>query len=551
MSRQQTGILGAPHLGEIMNSQPRSLGTKLLLFALAALAVTNTWPAPADAGQTCPVRKQEQAWLRVTSGAPANTQNWSGMVALRKVSGDGAGRTIEYFCGGTQIARNWIVTAAHCVITRAGAPVFSKGAGATWRDQRGRIIEIIPAREDLTAKDTTAPLRPLEIIVHENYVGEDEPAQRVPTGTALANDIALLRVPDNAHATMPVAAKAPADPEANGNLVYVAGYGLTRPDGRALQASDPSGNIVFAGSHKLLEASPPVVTPERCPTIPKSTLNPWGNYFRSPSLQICAGQAKVQPSGLGADSCSGDSGGPLVRPDGNNCPVLVGLVSYGGRCGTTGVYTRMSAHMEWIRRKVPGIAMSEITDDAGLLPLAPIVAALDGIESAARQTGSQSVRLSVALSTRRVTRAPDSRVEDEITVLSPDLGGELILIDIDGKTGKLTYLLPRGRVPAPPLLTQGVSYTFGKPSDPYGIRLTGTGRLVAIVSRDKTLATRLQVEKQAQGLRGFDALVADTKPEGMDSLQTIASEIIDTAVEQRGKPVPPRYSIGILPYAYE
>lgn len=534
-----------------MRSLPSGFGVRTLLIAVTVAAVSGLVLSSTASAQTCPVRKQEQAWLRVTGGAPASLANWRGMVALRAVSGEGPRKTISYFCGGTQISRNWILTAAHCLTTAEGKRAYSRDAGNIWKDRRGRVIEVVPAREDLRAVDAAVALRPQDIIIHEAYVGEDEPGQRVPGGTALKNDIALIRVPDNVHATMPVATRLTADPEANGNLAYVAGFGLTKPDAQPVFASDGAGNSIDAGSLTFLEASPPIVTPASCPTYPKSAFNSWGSYFRSPTHQICAGLSKTRPNVLGADSCRGDSGGPLVRPDGNNCPVLVGVVSYGGRCGTVGVYTRVSAHVDWIRRKAPGIALSEVTDAAGLLPLAPITAALDGIESAARQTRSQSVSLSVTLSIRRITRAPDNRIEDEIAVVSRDLSGELILIDIDGKTGKLTYLLPRGRVPSPPLLMQGVSYTFGKSSDPYGIRLTGTGRLVAIISRDKTLATRLQVEKQAQSLRGLDAVVEDIKPGGVDSIQTIASQIIDTAVENRDRAVAPTYGIGILPYAYD
>ena len=66
-----------------------------------------------------------------------------------------------------------------------------------------------------------------------------------------------------------------------------------------------------------------------------------------PEFMLCAGGA----SSVGRDTCKGDSGGPLVNDDGYQ----VGLISWGYGCGRPdypGVYAKVSAEVEWIKRTV-------------------------------------------------------------------------------------------------------------------------------------------------------------------------------------------------------
>lgn len=64
--------------------------------------------------------------------------------------------------------------------------------------------------------------------------------------------------------------------------------------------------------------------------------------------QMCAGYLDG-----GKDTCQGDSGGPIqVVTPGNICIFhIVGLTSFGKSCGganAPGVYTRVSAYLDWI-----------------------------------------------------------------------------------------------------------------------------------------------------------------------------------------------------------
>ena len=60
--------------------------------------------------------------------------------------------------------------------------------------------------------------------------------------------------------------------------------------------------------------------------------------------------------GGGKDSCQGDSGGPLFVPRSIGGWAQVGVVSFGIGCGTAthpGVYSRVSYYIDWIRARVP------------------------------------------------------------------------------------------------------------------------------------------------------------------------------------------------------
>lgn len=70
-----------------------------------------------------------------------------------------------------------------------------------------------------------------------------------------------------------------------------------------------------------------------------------------PTIMLCAGW----PQG-GHDACQGDSGGPLVQKQPlTDTSVLVGIVSFGKGCArqdSPGVYTRVSAYIDWIENRI-------------------------------------------------------------------------------------------------------------------------------------------------------------------------------------------------------
>lgn len=236
---------------------------------------------------------------QIIGGEEATPGQWPWMAAL--VFSSVSNAHLGHFCGGTLVAPEWVMTAAHC----------TQGLTAS-------RIDVVLGRHDLTSDDGER-IDVVEILVHPNY----DP-------NTLDSDIALLRL-EQPSAQQPIQI---ATPEIIGELV--------QPGSVATVIG--WGNTNIANPHypeTLQQAHLPVVERDIC-NSPSAY-----NGGVTPNM-LCAGYDEGYQ-----DSCKGDSGGPLMLPQTEDLAawVQIGIVSWGEGCAQVyryGVYTQLANFAAWV-----------------------------------------------------------------------------------------------------------------------------------------------------------------------------------------------------------
>ncbi|GGC93580.1 S1 family peptidase [Undibacterium terreum] len=216
---------------------------------------------------------------------PRNYAKWQAAIHLtnKKVS-DGL------VCGGSIIARGWILTAAHCFYDRSTKQRFPED-----------LLLVSYGSVALDGKRTFAHINKVHI---QNY------AYGLP-----ANDIALVQTDDDLGSDfMPLAEQQ--DQNLELGELGVVGWGET-------EKSFVSNILLYA----TMNAYPYTNCKQFYPEIPAGVL--------------CAGNK-------GTDTCHGDSGGPLYAIKNNNI-VQVGITIAGDGCGVKpGLYSSVRFYLKWI-----------------------------------------------------------------------------------------------------------------------------------------------------------------------------------------------------------
>lgn len=252
---------------------------KAALFGMIALGLVFTGTNSANASASAPPSP------RIVGGTTASINDYPAIVAVNTADGGN-------WCGGTLVAANKVLTAAHCVDGRSTS-FFSINGGS--------------------ANRTGGPNKSTVKSIWKN-----------PTfnSSTLANDFAILTL--NTSFSGPVAELAtnPSD-YAAGTTATVLGWGDTTGDGTY--------------QNKLRKVNVPTVSDASCTKA-------YGSGYEKDSM-VCAGVAKG-----GVDSCQADSGGPLVIGG-----RLAGIVSWGEGCaqpGKYGVYTRVTTFTDTIKAQI-------------------------------------------------------------------------------------------------------------------------------------------------------------------------------------------------------
>jgi trypsin len=116
------------------------------------------------------------------------------------------------------------------------------------------------------------------------------------------------------------------------------------------------------------------------------------------AVNLCAGYT----SG-GKDSCQGDSGGPIFELR-NGVPVQVGVVSFGDGCARpnrSGVYSRLSGGYDWIQKTMTKLNSGDLSGCGGSGNPAPVSAPIDS-----RPAGTSPTRKPVNTPTPKPVNSP-------------------------------------------------------------------------------------------------------------------------------------------------
>ncbi|KAH8380782.1 hypothetical protein KR200_010423, partial [Drosophila serrata] len=227
---------------------------------------------------------------RITNGKNAKENQFPYQVGLSFSSSDGG-----WWCGGSIIANNWVVTAAHCTSGASSATIYY---GATVR----------------TSPKFTHTVASKDFVQHANYIS-----------LTVRNDISLIKTPtvSFSSAVNKIALPAIASSYSTyvGRTAVASGWGLTSDSATAVAKDLQYTDLTVISNAECLKSFSSLIVTSRviCVATPNSV-----------------------------STCQGDSGGPLAL-DGT----LIGITSFGSpdgcEVGAPAAFTRVTSYLDWIK----------------------------------------------------------------------------------------------------------------------------------------------------------------------------------------------------------
>lgn len=207
----------------------------------------------------------------------------------------------SHICGGTLIAKDWIITAAHCIPKRDAV-----GMG---------VVAGLHKRGDL---DETTQQRVVDFgRVHEMFDKGVGPY-----------DIALLHV------------SVPFEFNVNVQPASLPFFNEIPTGSSALYGWGQTKAWLLTAARSLQTVELEVLEWDDCKTA-------LGEDTQLHETNVC-----TSSNNAGISACNGDSGGPLVQEIDGAPSTLIGIVSWGyipcGLLNMPSIFTRMSAHIDWV-----------------------------------------------------------------------------------------------------------------------------------------------------------------------------------------------------------